>query len=135
VSECSSIVLQLPVRGAAEVLVELRLRGDYRNFLGAMGRGPPAALVAQLENCPIEKGLRRDCPGLPADIGRRVVGCGSPEDMGALVLGLPAKLGAPLVIELYRRRSVGPVLDSIAFSAARLVFLLRAYAEALISCP
>ena len=113
-ADCAAVLARLPTSAVAAVLVELRLRGDYRDVLGAMGKGGGAAVGLSLEG---DATLAKLAKGMPSDAARRLVGCGSAAACAGFLASLPTAPAAAVVAELLVRGAAGPVLTAAAPAA------------------
>ena len=111
----AACLLRLPTATAAAVLVELRLRGDFGNVLGAMGRGGGAAMEQELGSG-AHAGLSRAVKGMPIDVGLKLVDCADAAGAGKLLEGLKLAHATGIVLELHRRGAAGLVLTAVAAS-------------------
>jgi len=112
----------LPTAEAAALLVELRLRGDYTDVLGAMGTAGATALRAELAGggktkahpwFSLTRASNKHLKSQPGLTASRLVACLSPAAVAAWLHTIAVPSAAKVLLEFHRRRAAGPVLDAL----------------------
>ena len=129
----AACLLRLPTQSSAAVLVEMRLRGDFADVLGAMGRGGGAAVSSVLESGGGKKMKKyEDITGkhkkFPKAIGLKLMGCTNAAGCAALLQSLPLGDSAVMVLEMHRRGAAGGVLGEMASTKPSAVAALLSQA-------